>query len=400
MGYESLKHIYYANEGKHSAAYKQRFHDAGTLHFHINIKQYNRKKSFSAFMCCNCEIDKLLEDIFIEHSRLLSLLPNIPRVVLNQFYMLCIVDEVKASNNIEGIRSTRNELQKAMENMESNSRFASTLNKYNLILRSESIDFGTCQDLRLFYEDFAYKEVVQDNPKNKLDGIVFRKGSVDVISKTGKIIHRGAFPEEKIMEYMDEALRIMNDDSLPVLLRSGLFHYLFAYIHPFYDGNGRTARFISSYTISKVLHKAVALRLSATIKRNTGLYYDLFSETDSEWNCGDLTPFVIGFLKIVKQAVSDTCDLLNRKLAQFNRNIDLLKKITNDKTSFEIYAVLLQASLLYGQGITPEDIAKIIEKSKNTVLNRLRDVIPKEHLYVNTIKRKNYYKLNLLILRK
>lgn len=351
-------------------------------------------------MCCNCEIDKLLEDIFIEHSRLLSLLPNIPRVVLNQFYMLCIVDEVKASNNIEGIRSTRNELQKAMENMESNSRFASTLNKYNLILRSESIDFGTCQDLRLFYEDFAYKEVVQDNPKNKLDGIVFRKGSVDVISKTGKIIHRGAFPEEKIMEYMDEALRIMNDDSLPVLLRSGLFHYLFAYIHPFYDGNGRTARFISSYTISKVLHKAVALRLSATIKRNTGLYYDLFSETDSEWNCGDLTPFVIGFLKIVKQAVSDTCDLLNRKLAQFNRNIDLLKKITNDKTSFEIYAVLLQASLLYGQGITPEDIAKIIEKSKNTVLNRLRDVIPKEHLYVNTIKRKNYYKLNLLILRK
>ena len=102
---------------------------------------------------------------------------------------------------------------------------------------------------------------------NIVDGLMFRKEAVDVHSASWKIIHRGVTPEEKLITALSDALNFLNDDANPVLVRIAVFHYLFAYIHPFYGGNGRTARFISSAYIAKHLHPLIALRLAVTIKR-------------------------------------------------------------------------------------------------------------------------------------
>jgi Fic family protein len=44
----------------------------------------------------------------------------------------------------------------------------------------------------------------------------------------------------------------LQEDDLPVPLIAGLAHYQFATIHPYYDGNGRTARLLTTL----ILHKA------------------------------------------------------------------------------------------------------------------------------------------------
>lgn len=132
-----------------------------------------------------------------------------------------------------------------------------------------------------------------------MDGGIFRKDPVDIESEIGKIIHRGLYPEAKVIETMDVALKILHSQDFPFLVRLGLFHYFFAYIHPFYDGNGRTDRFITSYFLKKNFHLLLGLRRSVYIKRNRKAYYKLFEETDSEINRGDLTPFLQGFLKIL-----------------------------------------------------------------------------------------------------
>ena len=67
--------------------------------------------------------------------------------------------------------------------------------------------------------------------------------------KSGKVIHSGIYPEEKLNEAMTAALDFLNDDNIDILIRISAFHYLFGYIHPFYDGNGRTSRFISSHLL-------------------------------------------------------------------------------------------------------------------------------------------------------
>lgn len=63
------------------------------------------------------------------------------------------------------------------------------------------------------------------------------------------------------------ALMILADEAIPALVRVSVFHFLFAYIHPFYDGNGRTNRFISSYVLSRSFSPIVGYRLSYSVIR-------------------------------------------------------------------------------------------------------------------------------------
>ena len=127
--------------------------------------------------------------------------------------------------------------------------------------------------LRELYNDILLVDIQRDNPDNIPDGVIFRKEIVNVVSST-KTIHRGLYPESKIIEAMNSALSILNDNSLPYIVRAAVFHYFFGYIHPFYDGNGRLSRYISSYYLSKVLDPIVALRLSIACKNRQKDYYD------------------------------------------------------------------------------------------------------------------------------
>lgn len=221
---------------------------------------------------------------------------TVPPVVLRQFSLACIVDEVKSTNDIEGVKSTRREISMVLdEGSSADNRMSSVVHKYQNLLSKDDIPFSTCQDIRNFYDNFAHEEVIKEDPRNKLDGEIFRHGSVDIASVTGKTIHRGLYPESSIIDALTQALAILHDENMPVLARVSVFHYLFAYIHPFYDGNGRTDRFITAYFLARHFHPLVAIRLSVTIKRYRKRYYTLFEDTDSELNRADLTTFVEGF---------------------------------------------------------------------------------------------------------
>lgn len=106
-------------------------------------------------------------------------------------------------------------------------------------------------------------------------------------------------PEAKIIEYMNKALNILNDSSIDLLIRVALFHYYFGYIHPFYDGNGRINRFISSYILSKNFGGVIGFRLSMTIKENLSQYLDAFSHTNDVRNRADISTFIYEFLDII-----------------------------------------------------------------------------------------------------
>lgn len=342
----------------------------------------------------------LIEKIYKAYERFLYVLHSVPAVVLHQFSLLSILDEVKSTNDIEGVRSTRKEIRDIIDGAApGNARFVSVVNKYHSLLSDEDIDFNTCQDIRNFYDEFSHKEIIAENPNNELDGKIFRCSSVDIVSASGKTIHRGVMPEEKIIKDINYALDVLHNPQIPFLIRISLFHYMFAYIHPFYDGNGRTDRFITSYFLGKHFNKIAALRLSVLMKKQRKKYYTLFSEADSEINCGDLTPFIIGFLQLLLDTFNDTINLLNRKNAQIEVYKEKINSIViNDELLADIYYVLLQAALFYGQGISMDKLVEALGKSKGTIKNRL-DNLPKEHLIVSINKRVKYYKLNLLMFK-
>lgn len=400
MSYRSLTKIYYQNINDYESSYISRYNSFGAKHFDLCIKQYNHQVEYPMFFNFTEDITLLTEKIYKSYEKLLYVVHSVPDVVLQQFSLLSILEEVKSTNDIEGVHSTRKELKKILDGEASKTaRFSSIVHRYSSLLANEEILFKTCQDIRFFYDDFTHKELSDEDPSNKLDGEIFRKDPVDITSASGKTIHRGITPESKILNMMDASLTILHDESIPFLVRISLFHYLFAYIHPFYDGNGRTIRFITSYYLSKHFHKIVALRLSVLIKKNRSKYYSLFTETDSELNRADLTPFITGFLQLLLTTFEDTISNLERKQKQ----LEIYKnKINNlhleDELLNNIYYILLQAALFYGQGISITDLATITNKSRGTIQGRL-EKIPEPHVLSTRNKKTNYYKLNLLMFK-
>ena len=248
MKYMTLTKIYYSMPALYEEIYEARYHAPFTFQFGISIRQYHRKNAYPAFFYYTREYALETEKIYSSYERFLYLVNSVPPVILHQFTLLSILDEIKATNDIEGVHSTRKEIQDILDgNVSKSERLESIVHKYESLMDHAEIPFYTCKDIRRFYDDFAHEEIKKENPKHALDGVIFRKDPVDIESEIGKIIHRGVSPEAKTIETMEAALKILHSDDFPLLVRLGLFHYFFAYIHPFYDGNGRTDRFITSY---------------------------------------------------------------------------------------------------------------------------------------------------------
>ena len=398
MEYESLSKIYYKRPAEHNKTYFERFNSPLTRHFDFQIQGYKHRNKHPAFFCYTEEFTVLMEKIYKKHEDLLQALQAVPPLVLEQFILSSVVDEVRATSNIEGIHSTRKEIKEVVSGTVQSARFSSIVDKYKSILTdSAPMSFKTCEDIRAFYDEFIHKEVTANDSTHKLDGDLFRRDSVDITSGSGKILHRGIQPDKRIIELLNVTLKILHNPDMPLLARIAIFHYLFEYIHPFYDGNGRTARFIVSYFLASRFHRLVALRLSVLIKKNRKKYYALFRETDSEWNCGDLTPFVLGFTEIVSATLDDISLSLNNKIMQLTKyRQKLYALIEGDALTREIYEALLQSSVFFGGGISMEGLTRVTGKSRNTVKSRL-DNMPAGHVLESSGGGKKIYRLNLSI---
>lgn len=394
------KYFYQHTQEEYETEYIRRLEAPFTVHFNIPIHQYNRKNAYPAFLCYTGEILRLVEKFYKTYEQFLYTVNTVPPVVLYQFTRLSIVEEVKSTNDIEGVRSTKKEIREIIEKKGTHyHRLQSVVHQYLELLGEEEIKFDTCQDIRNFYDDFTHQEITQENPQNRLDGSLFRKEPVQIEAATGKTIHQGLYPESRIIEALDQALRILHSEEYPLLIRLALFHYFFVYIHPFYDGNGRTDRFITSYVLSRQFHRLLAVRLSIYIKRNQSRYYHMLEEADSERNRGDMTPFVMGFLDILIGSTEDTIGVLSRKneqMRKYESRIDAFQ--LQDKLLKEIYITLLQAALFYGEGISMADLMKVTGKNRGTIQKRI-DEIPGNHLIVTKAGKTNYYKLNLMLFK-
>lgn len=394
------KYFYQHTQEEYEIEYIRRLEAPFTVHFNIPIHQYNRKSAYPAFLCYTGEILRLVEKFYKTYEQFLYTENTVPPVVLYQFTRLSIVEEVKSTNDIEGVHSTKKEIREIIEKKGTHyHRLQSVVHQYLELLGEEEIKFDTCQDIRNFYDDFTHQEITRENPQNRLDGSLFRKEPVQIQAATGKTIHQGLYPESRIIEALDQALRILHSEEYPLLIRLALFHYFFVYIHPFYDGNGRTDRFITSYFLSRKFHRLLAVRLSIYIKKNQSRYYHMLEEADSEKNRGDMTPFVMGFLEILIGSTEDTIGVLSRKneqMRKYESRIDAFQ--LKDKLLKEIYITLLQAALFYGEGISMADLMKVTGKNRGTIQKRI-DEIPGNHLIVTKAGKTNYYKLNLMLFK-
>ena len=94
----------------------------------------------------------------------------------------------------------------------------------------------------------------------------------------------------------------MRRDDMPEMISALASHYLFEYAHPFYDGNGRTGRYLLALFLSETLSVPTVLSLSRAIAENRSVYYRAFASVENALNRAEMTFFVSDMLTLVRIA--------------------------------------------------------------------------------------------------
>ena len=172
------------------------------------------------------------------------------------------------------------------------------------------------QEVQNAYEAYKLiKEVNQYSIKDlkKLHGVMtyltvdesgeFRKGNEGVFDENGNCIHVCP-PPEQVDELMKQLFKWMEDNNGIVhpLILSSVFHYEFVFIHPFKDGNGRTARLWQNVILSNWEEIFEYVPIESQIKKYQEEYYSAIAHCDHN---GNSTEFIEFMLKMIDETLDD-----------------------------------------------------------------------------------------------
>lgn len=114
----------------------------------------------------------------------------------------------------------------------------------------------------------------------------------------------------------------MND-----LLKAALIHFYIAYLHPWFDGNGRMARLMHLwYLVQQQYSSALFVPLSEYVEKSRRAYYHAYTLAENNAQISgimDVTPFLVYFtenvyhrLAAILPASSSTTDVFRKALEQ------------------------------------------------------------------------------------
>lgn len=112
-----------------------------------------------------------------------------------------------------------------------------------------------------------------------------------------------------------------NKDKIHPLILSSVFHYEFVFIHPFSDGNGRTARLWQNIILSNWESLFEYVPIEFEIKKYQEEYYEAINNCNSK---GDSTEFIEFMLKMIDEVLDRLASGINN---QINHSSKYVKKL-------------------------------------------------------------------------
>lgn len=129
-------------------------------------------------------------------------------------------------------------------------------------------------------------------------------------------------PEDMVPTLMNNLFDWLNNDNeTPLIIKSCIFHYEFVFIHPFSDGNGRTARLWQNVILTKCNPIFEYIPIESQIQKYQSEYYDTIDKCNKN---GNSTLFIEFMLKMIDETLSEVLSSLDKE----KRNIsDLVNKL-------------------------------------------------------------------------
>ena len=241
----------------------------------------------------------------------------------------------------------------------------------------------------------AYEMITDVNPYSikdlkKIHGVMtylivdesgeFRKGNEGVFD--GKKCIHICPPPEQVTELMEQLFSWMKKakNNLHPLILASVFHYEFVFIHPFKDGNGRTARLWHNIILSEWKEIFEYLPIESQLKKYQDGYYKAIADCNLK---GDSTIFIEFMLKMIDEVLDEAISTSRMPITETGININKLLDVME-----------------YNKPMTANEImGKLGIKSKETLRSTYLDPAIKEGVVALTIpdkptsKNQMYYKV-------
>lgn len=298
-------------------------------------------------------------------------------------------DEAFYSSVIEGAHTTKKRTKELVEkNLEPQTKDEKMVlnNYYALIYILENLHKNIDEEVIVKIYQTVTQGTLEEDEKE------YRKNQNFVRSMEETVYIPPKF--EEVPQMMKDLVKFINDDrdeNLHPLVKAVIIHFYFVYVHPFNDGNGRTARAISyMYLLKNGYGFFKFFSISSLLKEFRTTYYKSIKNVEDFDS--DLSYFIIFYLDMMEKSI--------KKVSHDFKNQYLLK-ITKSKI-FERGLELNER-----QEKTLEKIIKVNKKNldvafyssfnrcvQETSRKDLQELVEMEILTVAKQGKKNVYNLN------
>ena len=217
------------------------------------------------------------------------------------FGLNAMEDEIVSTLAIEQIDTSRNSVRKILSGYapadEGENRIFGM--KKGLEFIAEPTNQITEENIHRLYQMTVGNVLPEED--RLLPGRRYRHDSVFVVG--GKVEHTG-LPWQKLPAYMEALVAFSSEeDGINDLLKAALIHFYVAYLHPYFDGNGRMARLMHLwYLVQRGYPSALFVSLSGYVERSRTAYYDAYTLVENNAEISgvlDVTPFLVYFIENV-----------------------------------------------------------------------------------------------------
>lgn len=238
------------------------------------------------------EIAKLLERLDKKKSKIDALRP-LPSVVIRGITESLTLEWTHHSTAIEGNSLTLQETKVVLEEGMT-IKGKSLREHFEIINHNDAIDYIielAKVDYKINERDILKThELVLDKIQKEWAGR-FRTSGVRI--GAANFVPPNAL---KVYDYVHELIDwVNNDNNLHPIVRAMVFHHRFVYIHPFFDGNGRTVRLLFNLLLMKDGYPPAII-----LKNDRKKYYDALNKA----NLGDYSKLLMLIIQSAERSLN------------------------------------------------------------------------------------------------
>jgi Fic family protein len=320
-----------------------------------------------------------------------------------KFVISSIMEEAISSSQMEGASTTRKKAKEMIQQDKKPKNKSEQMIMNNFITMKHIVQHKN-EDLtinRLLYIHKLISNNTLDDPED--EGQFRENDDIHIVNHSNsEIVHTPPLHEE-LSQLIQDLCTFFNtdgEDFIHPIIKGCIIHFMIAWIHPFSDGNGRTARAVFYwYMLKKGYWLTEYLSISRIIKDTKAQYEKAYLYTEIDQN--DLSYFITYHIKTMEKAFDALKEYINHKQREVfqaskfmkiqgvNDRMAQILKIVHDDSDRILSAKEVESRFNISSYTARADLKYLVELGFLEVIqvNKQKQNFVKSHNFEKTLKK-------------